>query len=104
MNFFFLEMNEKEIEIQKIREMESIYDELEDLLEKNNMQGIQQNMARWNKLFDWYFYGTWQQDHKKDEEGYFPSTLKRGVLSEDAIYDLFMRLSLYDIMKQKRGY
>lgn len=92
-------MNEKEKEIQKIQEMESIYDELEALLAKEDLQNIQENKERWQKLFDWYFHGTWQQDHKKDEEGYFPKDLKRGVLSEDAIYDLFMRLGLYGIIK-----
>ena len=32
----------------------------------------------------------WHQDRADDEAGAFPPELRRGVLSEDAIYDLLM--------------
>lgn len=31
----------------------------------------------------------WQEDYEADERGELPKVLKRGVLSQDALYDLF---------------
>ena len=44
-----------------------------------------------------YFEGPlWREDFGADEAGLLPQDLKRGVLSEDAIYDL---LTEYDALK-----
>ena len=32
--------------------------------------------------------GGWLQDYERDEQGLFPAGLKRGVLSQDGLYDL----------------
>lgn len=40
------------------------------------------------ELSDYYSSPLWLQDLDDDRAGKFPSDLKRGVLSEDAIYDL----------------
>ena len=40
------------------------------------------------KLIDYYGSAQWMKDHEADEAGKLPQTLKRGVLSEDAVYDL----------------
>ena len=38
---------------------------------------------------EWYYSSDeWKQDFEADEAGLLPSDLKRGVLSEDGIYDL----------------
>ncbi|MBR0159337.1 MAG: DUF4298 domain-containing protein [Clostridia bacterium] len=34
-----------------------------------------------------YLAGDWRQDFEADERGEFPKDLRRGVLSEDALYD-----------------
>ncbi len=39
-------------------------------------------------LFDYYGSSLWMQDYEADEAGRLPKELKRGVLSEDAVYDL----------------
>lgn len=39
-------------------------------------------------LFDYYGSALWMQDYEADEAGKLPKELKRGVLSEDAVYDL----------------
>lgn len=39
-------------------------------------------------LMDYYTSGQWQQDFLADEQHLLPAGLKRGVLSEDAVYDL----------------
>lgn len=35
-----------------------------------------------------YYSGDWKKDFEMDEEGCFPEGMKRGVLSEDGLYDL----------------
>ena len=39
-------------------------------------------------LSDYYSSPAWKRDYAADEAGLFPKDLKRGVLSEDGIYDL----------------
>jgi hypothetical protein len=39
-------------------------------------------------LSEYYQSGLWHVDWSDDRDGKLPHTLKRGVLSEDAIYDL----------------
>ena len=40
------------------------------------------------KLSDYYENGQWLRDYESDERGELPDGLKRGVLSQDAVYDL----------------
>ncbi|MBO7473157.1 MAG: DUF4298 domain-containing protein [Ruminococcus sp.] len=40
------------------------------------------------QLSDYYGSAAWKRDFAADEAGLLPGTLKRGVLSEDGIYDL----------------
>lgn len=39
------------------------------------------------ELSDYYGSRKWRRDFEDDEAGRFPDDLKRGVLSEDAVYD-----------------
>ena len=43
-------------------------------------------------LEEYYSSGEWQADYEADEDGLFPADLKRGVLSQDGLYDLLERL------------
>jgi hypothetical protein len=45
----------------------------------------------------YYTSGEWQEDYEADERGEFPPELKRGVLSQDALYDLL------DKVKEDQG-
>lgn len=36
--------------------------------------------------------GVWLEDYCRDEQGLFPRELKRGVLSQDGLYDLLGRI------------
>ena len=36
----------------------------------------------------YYTSGAWREDYEADERGELPSDLKRGILSQDALYDL----------------
>ena len=44
-----------------------------------------------------YYETVWRDDFEDDEKGKFPPDLKRGILSEDALYDL---LSDFDAVKK----
>ena len=39
-------------------------------------------------LRDYYENGVWLADYERDERGELPPGLKRGVLSQDGLYDL----------------
>ena len=38
-------------------------------------------------LIDYYESGQWMEDYRCDEQGKLPKDLKRGVLSEDGVYN-----------------
>ena len=40
------------------------------------------------RLKQYYESGEWLKDYELDEKGLLPANLKRGVLSQDALYDL----------------
>ncbi|MBR6350862.1 MAG: DUF4298 domain-containing protein [Firmicutes bacterium] len=50
------------------------------------------------KLEKYYSGGQWRGDLEADEAGKLPADLKRGVLSEDAVYDLLAEI---DEIKKK---
>lgn len=43
-------------------------------------------------LLQYYEGGQWLQDYRLDELGYLPPDLKRGVLSEDGVYNFLAEL------------
>ena len=43
-------------------------------------------------LTDYYENGQWQKDYELDEKGGFPVDLKRGVLSQDGVYNLLQEI------------
>ena len=47
-------------------------------------------------LIDYYENGLWLHDYELDEQGLLPTTLKRGVLSQDAVYNFLDDLNEED--------
>lgn len=45
-------------------------------------------------LNDYYTSGEWREDYEADERGELPPDMKRGVLSQDALYDLLSEVRL----------
>jgi len=43
------------------------------------------------ELTDYYEGGLWLRDYEADEAGLLPAELKRGILSQDALYDFLIR-------------
>ena len=97
-------------QIDRIRKMEIILDECttvieniataveegkitDDIIKKFNL--IQDNITI---LANYYESEEWKEDYLADEENQLPPCLKRGVLSEDAVYDL---LTDNDILKEQ---
>ncbi len=86
-------MAAKEENIQRIREMESILNraaEKMDALEKTiaEYEAIQPEIR---KLEAYYTGQEWKEDLALDEAGELPADLKRGVLSEDGIWNALER-------------
>lgn len=75
----------------KISEMEQILNDANSLI--NKMEQIQQEWtAMFSKLktLENYYAEEWQDDYNADERGEIPSEMIRGVLSEDAVYNLLI--------------
>ena len=62
--------------IDRIRHMESLYN-----------TALQTGQIP-RELREYYENGQWLRDYEADERGELPATLKRGVLSQDGIWDL----------------
>jgi len=80
--------------IDRIRRMELYFDTISytqknypDMLKKDRY--IQKMLT---VLMDYYENGQWLKDYKADERGELPRDLKRGVLSEDGVYNLLAEI------------
>ena len=86
--------------IARICEMEHYLDEGQEVL-----QNLTEALEKWEavqekllKLFSYYGSPEWFSDLEADEKGDLPKELKRGVLSEDAVYDLICE---WEALKKK---
>ena len=77
-------------EIERIAQMEASMDEAAAAL-----HGLAAALERYaaaepklRALEEYYRSGQWLRDYELDEAGKLPPTLKRGVLSEDALWDV----------------
>ena len=92
-----------ESRIDRIKKMEAILDEanasLDELETAVSRYADLQNKIE--KLEAYYTGGQWRKDYEADEAGKLPKVLKRGVLSEDAVYDLLERnKEIYKLFKK----
>ena len=72
--------------VERIMKMEKIFD---SLLAAEN---IGENKEHLRALAEYYDSGLWLSDYEADERGELPRDLKRGVLSEDGVYNLLGRI------------
>ena len=72
----------KQMELRMERAAKAVM-ELSAALE--NYEAIQEDIAA---LEQYYGSEVWKQDYADDEAGFLPAGLKRGVLSEDGIWNL----------------
>ena len=66
--------------------------------ESERIERIKRMEAYYEALREYMDSGLWLSDYEADERGELPKDLKRGVLSEDGLYDL-----LTEIESKKRG-
>jgi hypothetical protein len=85
--------------IERITKMEALFDKSEEVIKRleaalEDFAEIESDIAELEAYFD----KDWRKDFEADEAGKLPKDLKRGVLSEDGIYDL---LSDYQCLKDQ---
>ena len=77
-------------QIERIQHYETLLDRIAPVLENleealDAFEGIQDDVK---ELSAYYEDDDWREDFEADEAGKLPADLKRGVLSEDGIYDV----------------
>ena len=84
--------------IKRVTYMESVFDEVQNAL----AEGVDIEDALLQEkieiLIQYYESEKWKIDYSADERGELPADLKRGVLSEDGVYNL---LNDIDSLKKK---
>lgn len=78
-------------QIQRIEEMEKLFDDsLEGLKEfEKSLKKFRKVQKNIDVLEEYYFSSQWRKDYEDDEKGKFKD-MKRGVLSQDGIYNMLI--------------
>lgn len=78
--------------IERITKMEkNLDDSIEAITEFSAaLDKYEYTQKAWNELLDYYGSKRWMRDFEADEAGKLPPELKRGVLSEDMVYELIL--------------
>ena len=85
-------------QIKRIRLMEEKADKVRSALEKlQDAAKIYKEILPDVKDLERYYETIWRDDFEDDEKGKLPAELKRGILSEDMLYNL---LSEFDEVKK----
>lgn len=76
--------------INRIRTMEEKFDKALKAVAALDeaFEGFESVIPEINELINYYESDTWRKDFDADSNGKLPADLKRGVLSEDGIYNL----------------
>ena len=84
-------------QLERIAYMEAVLDDA--LAAVYTYTGTSEQRQRIKPLIDtlsaYYHSPLWMRDYKDDEAGLLPKDLKRGVLSQDAVYNLLERWDEY---------
>lgn len=81
---------QKEKIIRRVCHMERLFDEVSGALECG--KDLAAFAGQIQELTAYMDSGQWQEDYAADELGALPAQLKRGVLSQDGLYDLLTEL------------
>lgn len=83
--------------ISRVKQMEQYMDEVSETL-KNCPESIKENKEirlKITQLENYQKSGQWLLDYECDERGELPADLKRGVLSEDMLYNLLCDVRMW---------
>ena len=85
--------------IDRVTKMESYLDSIRAAFDDAPMSVYENHEINemLNVLIEYYESGLWLADYTRDENGELPVDLKRGVLSEDAVYNLLCDIENYDV-------
>ncbi len=75
--------------VMRVRQMEQCFDAL---LADWHAEPPRVDGAQLKRLLEYYEGGQWLRDYELDEQGGLPPDLKRGVLSEDGVYNFLAEL------------
>ena len=83
----------KNININRIKKMEEILDNANRIMDEleEKFEELREYQTKIKELEEYYTGDDWKEDFELDEAGELPEDLKRGVLSEDAVYDMLER-------------
>ena len=86
--------------IYRIQKMEQSFDEVLEALKCNSniVKEDGEVFEKLQELTEYYESGLWLQDYECDERGELPADLKRGVLSEDGLYNLLTEIENQDLL------
>ncbi len=91
---FKCRVDEQQKVTDRIRQMEQYFDEVREATEKD-AKAVHKDKdlyEKWQALLAYYEGGQWLKDFECDERGELPCNLKRGVLSEDGVYNLISEI------------
>lgn len=74
--------------IERIQKMEQIFDTLTLIVNDPSRRKSGKAARMMDELIAYYEGGLWLKDYEMDEKGLIPKNIKRGVLSEDGVYNL----------------
>jgi len=86
--------------LERIQQMEEYLDQILDVLSSSKQPSwdLKPLSSIIDILMDYYYNGQWLKDYEADERGEIPSNIKRGVLAEDTLYNLF--IDIQDLMSE----
>ena len=87
-----MEQTKIETAVARVRQMESVFDTLQKAVERPGAAQSPVFRALLAQLIRYYEGGHWMEDYQLDEQGLLPPGLKRGVLSEDGVYNFLTEL------------
>ena len=82
----------KSIQTKRIEQMEELFDESVAGIKEfeKSLRKFSAVQRKIDILEDYYFSKQWRKDYEDDEKGKIIGDLKRGVLSEDGIYNMII--------------
>ena len=78
--------------IERVRRMEQYFDCVQEAVKDGGLEDPAVREMQ-EELIRYYENGQWLADYQRDERGELPPGLKRGVLSEDGLYNLLGELA-----------
>ena len=84
-------------QIKRIKKMEELFDRGHQIVDRVNeaIDRFEEYLPDLEKLEEYYSSTLWKEDFEDDEDGKLPADLKRGVISEDGLFDFFQEI--YDL-------